>query len=106
MTVNTCRGEKISPIEVDTVLSEHPAVSAAVSFAVANEHYGQEVEAAVELRQGQQLTQKELQDFVVKRLAPFKVPKRIHFTAEIPRTATGKIQRIKVAEAFQSKSKL
>ncbi|MEI6548484.1 MAG: hypothetical protein WCN85_15825 [Burkholderiales bacterium] len=58
---------------------------------------GEEVAAAVVLREGQQATERELQDFVSKRAADFKVPKRILILDEIPKGATGKLQRIGLA---------
>jgi acyl-CoA synthetase (AMP-forming)/AMP-acid ligase II len=91
-------GEKISPLEVDAVLLEHPAVAEAVSFAAPDAKYGEEVHAAVVLKLP--ATPAEIQAFCLKRLADFKVPKVIHVTKEVPRTATGKIQRRHVAAHF------
>ncbi|BFZ61750.1 hypothetical protein YB2330_002825 [Saitoella coloradoensis] len=93
-------GEKISPIEVDNALSGHPALSEAVSFAVPDEMYGQEVHAAVVFKDGQKASEKELKDFVGEKLSKFKIPKKIYFTKVMPKTATGKIQRRIVADAF------
>ena len=90
-------GEKISPREVDEVLMDHPAVAQVVTFAVAHEKLGEDVAAAVVLHQGQQLSERELRDFCAKRLADYKVPRRIVFLAEIPKGATGKLQRIGLA---------
>jgi acyl-CoA synthetase (AMP-forming)/AMP-acid ligase II len=91
-------GEKISPLEVDAVLLEHPAVAEAVSFAAPDAKYGEEVHAAVVLKGP--ATPAEIQAFCSQRLADFKVPKVIHVTKEVPRTATGKIQRRHVAAHF------
>jgi acyl-CoA synthetase (AMP-forming)/AMP-acid ligase II len=91
-------GEKISPLEVDAVLLEHPAVAEAVSFAVPDPKYGEEVHGAVVLKG--QAGADDLVDFCRGRLADFKVPKRIHITDALPRTATGKIQRRHVAAHF------
>jgi acyl-CoA synthetase (AMP-forming)/AMP-acid ligase II len=91
-------GEKISPIELDNVLARHPAVSEAVSFAIPDEMYGQEVAVAIVLKPGQKLSEEELRKWVAERLAKFKVPKTIYFTDNMPKTATGKIQRRIVAE--------
>ena len=55
----------------------HPAVSEAVCFAVPDEMYGQEIHAAVVIKQGQKATEKELQDYVAKKAAKFKVPKKV-----------------------------
>ncbi len=92
-------GEKISPLEVDAVLLEHPAVAEAVSFAVSDPKYGEEVHGAVVLRAAADAD--EILAFCRARLADFKVPKRLHITDALPRTATGKIQRRHVAAHFQ-----
>lgn len=99
-------GEHISPSELDGVLLSHPDVSEAVVFGVPSEMYGQEVEAAVVLAQGKKPTEKELLEFVASKVAKFKVPKRIYFTDQIPKSATGKVNRKNVADAFAKKSKL
>jgi acyl-CoA synthetase (AMP-forming)/AMP-acid ligase II len=92
-------GEKISPLEVDAVLLEHPAVAEAVSFAVPDAKYGEEVHGAVVLKG--EATVEDLLAFCRDRLADFKVPKRLHLAKALPRTATGKIQRRHVAAHFQ-----
>jgi len=90
-------GEKISPREVDEVLMDHPAVQQVVTFPIPHEKLGEEVGAAVVLRPGQAAGEKELRAFVAGRLADFKVPRRIVFLDEIPKGATGKLQRIGLA---------
>ena len=90
-------GEKISPREVDEILMDHPAVAQVVCFGMPHPKLGEEVAAAIVLREGQQATERELQDFVGKRAADFKVPKRILILDEIPKGATGKLQRIGLA---------
>jgi acyl-CoA synthetase (AMP-forming)/AMP-acid ligase II len=91
-------GEKISPREVDEALLDHPAVAQAVTFALPDEKLGEEVGAAIVLRDGAAATESEIRDFVRGRLAAFKVPRRVVFVAEIPKGATGKMQRIGLAE--------
>ena len=91
-------GEKVSPIEVDTVLMDHPAVAQCLTFAVPHKMLGEEVAAAIVLREGASATEAELRDFAAQRLAQFKVPRKIVFLAEIPKGATGKLQRIGLAE--------
>jgi acyl-CoA synthetase (AMP-forming)/AMP-acid ligase II len=91
-------GEKISPLEVDAVLLEHPAVAEAVSFAVPDPKYGEEVHGAVVLKGNAEA--EEIVAFCRDRLADFKVPKKIHIADALPRTATGKIQRRHVAAHF------
>lgn len=90
-------GEKISPREIDEVLLDHPAVAEAICFALPHEKLGEDVAAAVVLREGAVLSEGELRDHVAARLAAMKVPRRIVFLAEIPRGATGKLQRIGLA---------
>jgi acyl-CoA synthetase (AMP-forming)/AMP-acid ligase II len=91
-------GEKISPREVDEVLMDHAAVAQVVTFAVPHNMLGEEVAAAVVLRENQACTEAELREFARGRLAEFKVPRKILFLAEIPKGATGKLQRIGLAE--------
>lgn len=91
-------GEKISPREVDEILMDHPAVAQIVTFGIPHEKLGEEVGAAVVLKEGQSATEKDLRDFAAARLADFKVPKKILFLAEIPKGATGKLQRIGLAQ--------
>ncbi len=91
-------GEKISPLEVDAVLLLHPAVVEVATFAAPDPKYGEEVHAAVVLRES--VTEIELQVHCGKLLADFKVPKVLYITQELPRTATGKVQRRHVAAAF------
>ena len=91
-------GEKISPREVDEIIMEHPAVHQCVTFAMPHEMLGEEVGAAIVLRQGIACTDKELRDFAAAKLAPFKVPKKILILDQIPVGATGKLQRIGLAQ--------
>jgi acyl-CoA synthetase (AMP-forming)/AMP-acid ligase II len=91
-------GEKISPREVDEVLMDHPAVAQVVTFAIPHDKLGEEVAAALVLREGHQATERELREFAGRRLADFKVPRRIVFVPEIPKGATGKLQRIGLAQ--------
>jgi acyl-CoA synthetase (AMP-forming)/AMP-acid ligase II len=91
-------GEKISPREIDEVLLTHPAVSEAVSFGVPHATWGEEVAAAVVVRQP--VSEAELLAHCRERLADYKAPKQIHVTEVIPRTATGKVKRGAVAKAF------
>ena len=85
-------------LEIDNVLMEHPAVQQAVTFAMPSKVFGEDVAAAVVLRQGQSADESALRAFVTERLAPFKVPRKVVFLTEIPKGATGKLQRIGLAE--------
>ena len=90
-------GEKVSPREVDEILMDHPAVAQVVCFGMPHPKLGEEVAAAVVLREGQQTDERALQAFVAQRAADYKVPKKILFLDEIPKGATGKLQRIGLA---------
>jgi acyl-CoA synthetase (AMP-forming)/AMP-acid ligase II/thioesterase domain-containing protein/acyl carrier protein len=90
-------GEKITPLEVEEVLLEHPAVAQAVTFAVPHPRLGEDLAAAVVLRQTKLVTEAELREFVAARLAEFKTPSQVLILAEIPKTATGKFRRSELA---------
>lgn len=91
-------GEKITPREIDEVLMDHPCVAQALAFAMPHDKLGEEVAAAVVLREGHEASERELRDFVAHRLADFKVPRRIVLLPEIPKGPTGKLQRIGLAQ--------
>jgi acyl-CoA synthetase (AMP-forming)/AMP-acid ligase II len=91
-------GEKISPVEVDEALISHPGVKEAVAFAMPDEKYGEAVAAALVLHDG--VAVEDVLTHARGRLAPFKVPTTVHVVGEIPKTATGKVQRRVVAAAF------
>ena len=91
-------GEKISPREVDEILMDHPAVAQVVTFAVPHDKLGEDVAAAVVLREGASASERELRDFVASRVVDYKVPRKIVLLDEIPKGATGKLQRIGLAQ--------
>jgi len=91
-----CGGEKVAPAEVDEVLLEHPDVRQAAAFGVPDARLGERVAAAVVLDASSDATERDLRRFVADRLAPFKVPARIVFVDELPRGATGKVQRLQL----------
>jgi acyl-CoA synthetase (AMP-forming)/AMP-acid ligase II len=70
-------GEKISPIELDNVLARHPKVGEAVSFAIPDEMFGQEVAVAIVPKSGERVTEEELKKWVGEKVAKFKVPKKV-----------------------------
>ncbi|QIA24862.1 acyl--CoA ligase [Mesorhizobium sp. AA22] len=90
-------GEKISPLEVDDVLMDHPAVAQVVTFATPHDKLGEEVAAAIVLREGMAATEGDIRSFAAMRLADFKVPRIVLILDEIPKGATGKLQRIGLA---------
>ncbi len=91
-------GEKISPLEVDGVLLDHPDVAQVVTFALPHPKLGEEVAAAVVLKDGSDATEKDIRAFATERMADFKVPRKVILMDEIPKGATGKMQRIGLAE--------
>jgi len=91
-------GEKIAPREIDDVLLAHPAVAEAVAFGVPHPVWGEVVAAAVVLHEP--VAEAELLAWCRDRLAGFKCPDHLHVVEAIPRTATGKIQRLSVAARF------
>ena len=91
-------GEKISPQEIDETLLAHPAVAGAVAFGVPSSTHGEVPRAAVVLRAPVKAA--ELVAYCRAHLAAFKCPKVIHIVDEIPRSATGKVQRRVVSAAF------
>jgi len=91
-------GEKVSPLEVDGVLMDHPAIAQVVTFALPHPKLGEEVAAAVVLRDGMEADERAIRDFAAERMADFKVPRKVVIMSEIPKGATGKMQRIGMAE--------
>jgi acyl-CoA synthetase (AMP-forming)/AMP-acid ligase II len=91
-------GEKISPLEVDAALLAHPEIAQVVCFAVPHAKLGEDIAAAVVLTEGSALDDKAIRAFAAERLADFKVPRAVTILEEIPKGATGKIQRIGMAE--------
>lgn len=93
-------GEKISPAEVDAVLQANPKVEDAISFAVPDPIYGEEINAAVILRPGQAATEDELRRYCLATLSAFEVPKRLFFMTSFPHTVKGADDRHRLAAAL------
>ena len=89
-------GEKISPLEVDEILTKHPDVQQVVTFSIPHPKLGEDVAAAVVLKKDIdiKIAEQNLKNYCKDKLADFKIPKKIFFMEEIPKGATGKIQRI------------
>jgi acyl-CoA synthetase (AMP-forming)/AMP-acid ligase II/acyl carrier protein len=94
-------GEKISPREIEELLLQHPAVQQAAVFAVPHSSLGEDVAAAIVLKDTQTVSLQELRQFAATRLADYKVPRQIIFLKEIPKGPTGKVQRIGLAEKLE-----
>jgi len=91
-------GEKISPHEVEDVLASAAEVAEAVCFPVAHRTLGEEIAAAVVLREGEVVSEDDLRTFAFERLAPSKVPRRIFIVDALPKGPTGKLQRTRLAQ--------
>ena len=86
-------GENISSVEVEGVLLKHPAVQEVAVVGLPDERWGEAPHAFVVLRTGSTCNPDELREFARAHLAHFKAPKAVSFLAELPKTATGKIQK-------------
>jgi long-chain acyl-CoA synthetase len=96
-------GYNIYPREVEEVLYEHPKVQEAVVVGVPHEYRGETVKAFVVLKEGEQCTEEELDQFMRSRLAAYKVPRIYEFRKELPKTAVGKILRRALLEEEMKK---
>jgi oxalate---CoA ligase len=94
-------GHKISPAEIDDALQRHPAVAEAAAFGTPHPRLGEDVAAAVVLREGAMVTPLELREFLLPTLAQFKIPRRVVFVDRLPKGATGKVQRLRLAEGLK-----
>lgn len=86
-------GFNVYPSDVEAAIAEHPAVSEVVVFGVPDDHWGERVEATMELRPGFSATQEALIDYCKERVGSVKAPKRIHFVESLPRSPVGKVLR-------------
>jgi benzoate-CoA ligase len=99
-------GQYVSPFEVEATLVQHPAVLEAAVIGVADADGLTRAKAYVVLKPGHSASpalEAELKEFVKGRLAPYKYPRALDFIAELPKTATGKIQRFRLREAESTK---
>ncbi|WP_245435534.1 AMP-binding protein [Microvirga calopogonii] len=92
-------GEKIAPAEIDSALQRHPAVAEAAAFAIPHPRLGEDVAVAVVLRPGARTTPADLRQFLRSELASFKIPRRILILGQLPKGATGKVQRRWLSES-------
>ena len=91
-------GEKISPLEIDEVVMEHQSIFQCITFPFAHDKLGEEIALAIVLKDNKQLTEDKLKQFLSKKIASFKIPKKIIILEEIPIGKTGKLQRIGLAK--------
>jgi oxalate---CoA ligase len=97
-------GEKIIPQEIDDVLAAHPEIAQAASFSIKHPTLGEDVGAAVVLRENSFLDEAEIRSFVASQLSKFKVPKTILFLPTLPRSTIGKVKRDTLAALAESGS--
>jgi len=95
-------GEKVAPAEVDAALLAHPAVAEAAAFGLPLARLGEEVAAAVMLKPGATVSERELRRSAARRLAPYKVPRHVWIVDALPHTVTGKVQRGELTRRFGS----
>jgi fatty-acyl-CoA synthase len=93
-------GENISSPEIEDALFQHPAVLECAVIGVPHEKWGETPKALVVLRPGSSATENEILAFCRERLAHFKCPTSVDFLAELPRTATGKLQKYRLREEY------
>ena len=90
-------GEKISPREVDDALLEHPAIAQVVAFPLPHPTLGEDLAAAVVLKEGHSASAQAIRDFLFERLPGFKIPSQVVVVPALPKGPTGKLQRIGLA---------
>jgi fatty-acyl-CoA synthase len=95
-------GENISSPEIEDVLYRHPAVLECAVIGVPHEKWGETPLALLVLRKGESVTQEQIIDFCRDHLARFKCPSRVEIVAELPRTATGKLQKFRLRDLYWS----
>jgi len=98
-------GQWVSPVEIEAALAAHPCVREAAVIGREDDHRLVKPMAFIVLEpdaSGDDKTVRELQDFVARRIAPFKKPRWVEFMPELPKTATGKIQRFKLRNRMHS----
>ena len=93
-------GEKISPLEVDNILMDHPLIEQAVCFGFKDKMLGEDIAAAIIVKEGKNCSESDVKNYAEEKLAKFKIPKKIFFVNEIPKGATGKLQRNVLSKKF------
>ena len=91
-------GENVYPAEVEKALADHPAVAECAVIGVADEKWGEVGRAIVVLRPGGHADGAQLFEFLLGRLAKYKIPKSFHFANELPRNAVGKVLKNRLRE--------
>ncbi|MCJ7832937.1 MAG: o-succinylbenzoate--CoA ligase, partial [Deltaproteobacteria bacterium] len=97
-------GFNVYPKEIENILEDHAAVQESAVFGLAHEDFGEQVTAAVVLKEGVSLEALELIDFCKTRLAGYKCPKKIFFRSALPRNSMGKLQKHLLQKKYDSVS--
>ena len=93
-------GEKISPLEVDNILMDFPPIDQALCFGYKDKMLGEDIAVAIKLKENKSCTKDDIKSYANEKLAKFKIPKKIFIVEDIPKGATGKLQRIGLAKKF------
>jgi long-chain acyl-CoA synthetase len=96
-------GENIYPKEIEEVLYKHEAISECAIVGIPDKKYGEVVGAFIIIKEGVSLTAADVRNYLREKIANYKMPKVIEFVQSFPKTATGKIQKNKIAEAYKSR---
>jgi fatty-acyl-CoA synthase len=91
-------GENVFPAEVEELLASHPCIQEAAAIGIEDEQFGQRLKAFVVLRDGETLTEDEVQEYVRDNLARYKVPREVSFVESLPRNQTGKVLKRELAQ--------
>jgi malonyl-CoA/methylmalonyl-CoA synthetase len=94
-------GFKVSALEIEELLREHPAIAECAVVGVTDDEWGEQVSAAIELRPGATLSLSELQGWARPRMAPYKIPRKLTAVDALPRNAMGKVTKPAVAGLFK-----
>ncbi len=93
-------GEKISPLEIDNILMDFPPIDQALCFGYKDKMLGEDIAVVIKLKENKSCTEDDIKSYANKRLTKFKIPKKIFIVENIPKGATGKLQRIGLAKKF------
>ena len=95
-------GENIAPREIDEAVLKHPAVLDAAAVGIPDANYGQEIMVCIVLKPDATCSEEEMRQFCIRELGKFRTPKSILFMEDLPRGPSGKIQRLKLLDIYQT----
>jgi malonyl-CoA/methylmalonyl-CoA synthetase len=98
-------GHKVSALEIESVLRDHPAVAQCAVVGIADEMWGEKICVAIELCAATELPLRDLQEWAKVRLAPYKIPRDLRYVDALPRNAMGKVLKSDVAALFEGSAK-